>query len=106
MPHSEETVLGVCNFLKQTPEGNLRKMLVAADFTDAHFRILMKLAKGGPENDFVDAFQNDNMGKFRLSLKEAPLKDTFWAICKKKLTSLGLLPSDGDGGQKVPNKVA
>jgi len=101
MAYSEETVLGVCNFLKQTPEGNLRKMLVGGELTEAHFRILMKLAKGGPEGDFTEAFQNESMGKLRLSTKEAPLKENFWRICKAKLKSLGLLPPSEDSGQKV-----
>ncbi len=91
MSYTPDDALSVCNFIKQTPEGNLRKMLVGADFTDPHFRLLMKLAKGGPETDFADAFVNDTMGKLRLNPKEAPLKDNFWAICKKKLVTLGLL---------------
>ncbi len=90
--HSPDEIKGVCDFLKNTPEGSLRKMLVTGDVTDAHFRILMKLAKGGPETDFIDAFSKGDMGKLRLSPKEAPLKDNFWPICKKKLISLGLLP--------------
>jgi hypothetical protein len=28
-----------------------------------------------------------------LSVKEAPLKENFWAICKKKFIGLGLLTS-------------
>jgi hypothetical protein len=90
--HSPEEIKSVCDFLKNTPETPLRKMLVAGELTDAHFRILLKLAKGGPEADFVDAFGKEDMGKLRLSAKEAPLKDTFWPICKKKLVTLGLLP--------------
>lgn len=91
MSHTPDEILSVCSFLKQTPEGNLRKMLVDANLTETHFRILMKLAKGGPENDFIEAFQNDTMGKLRLNTKEAPIKEAFWGICKKKLISLGLL---------------
>ena len=89
--YSNEDILSVCNFLKQTPEGSLRKMLVDKDLTENHFRVLMKLAKGGPETDFVDAFNKEDMGKLRLSPKEAPMKDTFWAICKKKWVAMGLL---------------
>lgn len=92
--HSPEEIKSVCDFLKQTPEGSLRKMLVAGEVTDAHFRLLMKLVKGGPESDFVDAFTKEDIGKLRLSPKEAPLKDTLWPVCKKKLIALGLLPAD------------
>lgn len=94
MTYSPDQIAGVLNYLKQTPEGPLRKMMVAGDLTDAHFRILMKLAKGGPESEFIDAFTNENMAKLRLSPKEAPLKDNFWSICKKKLTGMGLLTAE------------
>ncbi len=92
--HTPEEIISVCEFLKQTPEGSLKKMLVAGDVTEAHFRLLMKLAKGGPEADFVEAFTKEDMGKMRLSSKEAPLKETLWPVCKKKLMALGLLPPD------------
>lgn len=106
MSYTAETVSELCAFIKQTPEGNLRKMLVDATLTEAHFRILMKLAKGGPEADFTDAFLNESMGKLRLSPKEAPMKDTFWAICKKKLVSLGLLPAIAAAPTTADKKAA
>lgn len=92
--HAPEEIKSLYDFLKQTPEGSVRKMLVSADLTDGHFRLLMKLAKGGTESDFVEAFSKEDMGKLRLSPKEAPLKETVWPICKKKFISLGLLPAD------------
>jgi hypothetical protein len=92
--HSPDEIKSVCDFLKNTPEGSLRKMLVTGEMTDAHFRILMKLAKGGPEQDFIDAFTKGDMGKLRLSSKETPLKDTFWDVCKRKWITLGLLPAE------------
>lgn len=91
MSHGSDEILSVCAFLKQTPEGNLRKMLVDSKLTEAHFRILMKLAKGGAESDFVEAFTSESMGKLKLSAKEIPLRDNFWPVCKSKLTQLGLL---------------
>lgn len=93
MTYSPEEIMSVCNFLKQTPEGSLRKMLIDQSLTDAHFRLLMKLVKGGPEAEFIEAFQNESMGKLRLNAKEMPLKEILWGVCKKKLVSLGLLPT-------------
>lgn len=89
--NNSDDALTICNFLKQTPEAGLRKMLVDKSLTEAHFRILMKLAKGCPEAEFVDAFTKDTMGKLRLSPKEAPLKDTFWSVCLAKFVGLGLI---------------
>ena len=88
---ANDDVVNFHGFLKQTPEGALRKMLVNGDMTDAHFRLLIKLAKGADETTFVECFMNDGFGQLRFSPKEAPLKETFWPICKKKVTSLGLI---------------
>jgi len=90
--HSTDDIKSLYSFLNQTPEGPLRKMLVGGkDFTDAHFRVLLKLAKGGPENEFIDCFTAENFGKLRLSTKEAVLKEGFWPVIKTKCSSLGLL---------------
>jgi hypothetical protein len=89
--YTNDDITNLVGFIKQTPEGSLRKMMVQGPLTEAHFRILMKLAKGGPEADFVDAFQNESMGKLRLSTKEAPMKETFWNICKGQFQIMGLL---------------
>ena len=91
MSHTPDEIKSVYGFLKQTPEGNLRKMLVDKDLTDLHFRTLMKIVKGAPEDEFVEGFQNETMGKLRLSAKEQPIKENFWYVCKIKLMSLGLI---------------
>jgi hypothetical protein len=95
--HSIEDIANLYTFLKQTPEGALRKMLVAADLTDAHFRILVKLAKGADEAAFTECFNSEGFGQMRLSAKEIPLKENFWPICKKKVMALGLISA----GQKA-----
>lgn len=91
MSHTPEEVNSVYGFLKQTPEGNLKKMLVDKDFTDLHFRTLMKMVKGAPDTEFVESFQSETMGKLRLSAKEQPIKENFWYVTKVKLMSLGLI---------------
>ena len=92
--YSNEDIANLCNYLKQTPEGALRKMLVGADLTDGHFRLLVKLAKGADEAAFIECFNSEGFGQLRLSAKEVPLKDNFWAICKKKVISLGLISAE------------
>jgi hypothetical protein len=88
---ANEDVAGLCQFLKATPEGNLRKMLVQGKLTDLHFRTLMKLAKGGAETDFIEAYTAETMGKLRISPKEAHIKETFWPIVKQSFQTLGLI---------------
>ncbi|MEK6553618.1 MAG: hypothetical protein AABZ31_00110 [Bdellovibrionota bacterium] len=92
--HSNEDIANLYSFLKQTPEGALRKMLVAADLTDGHFRLLVKLAKGADEAAFTECFNSEGFGQMRLSAKELPMKETFWPICKKKVMSLGLISAE------------
>ncbi len=94
MAASDETIKGIYEFLKHTPEGSVRKMLCTGDLTDAHFRLLMKLVKGGPDSDFIEAYHNNSMAKLRLNPKEAPLRDTFWNIVRARLVATGLLPTD------------
>ncbi len=92
---SGETLKGIYEFIKHTPEGSLRKMLCTGEMTDAHFRLLLKLVKGGSDTDFIDAFNKSDMGKLRLNPKESPLRDRFWAIVRGRLAATGLLPTGG-----------
>ncbi|MGE0762948.1 MAG: hypothetical protein AB7N80_06695 [Bdellovibrionales bacterium] len=89
--HAESDVTSVYNFLKDTPEGPLRKMLVGGEMTENHFKMLMKIARGCTEGDFIDAFNNETIPKVRLTPAEYPMRETIWPICKRKLMAVGLL---------------
>lgn len=91
---SQSEILSVYNFLKDTPEGPLRKMLVGEELSDAHFRVLLKITRNCSEEEFVDAFNNESIPKVRLTPAEYPLKETVWPISKKKLQGVGLLNPD------------
>ena len=88
---AESDVSSVYSFLKDTPEGPLRKMLVGGEMTEAHFKMMMKIVRGCPEGEFVEAFNNESIPKIRLVPAEYPMKETIWPICKRKLVSVGLL---------------
>lgn len=88
---SKDDIMGVCTYLKSTPEGVLRKMMVGPEMTEVHFRLLLKMAKGGPEAEFMDAFESENFGKIKLQTPEVKIKEHFWVIAKKQLTKMGLL---------------
>lgn len=94
--YSNDEISSLYSFLNQTPEGALKKMLIGGEMSDAHFRVLAKLAKGGNEASFTQAFISDNFGSMKLSPKEAKVKENFWTVCKAKLNSLGLI-----GAQKA-----
>lgn len=77
-------------FLTNTPEGALRKMLISGPFTDVHFNMLMKFVRGG-ENDFCDHFYNGTFPKLKYNAKEIVLKEKFWELCTQALNQHGLL---------------
>lgn len=89
--HAESDIKSVYNFLKDTPEGPLRKMMVGGDMADVHFRVMMKIAKGCSEAEFLEHFNAESMPKIRLAANEMTLKETLWPIAKRKWMELGLL---------------
>lgn len=89
--YSPNDISGVHSLLNSTGEGNLRKMMVDAQFTEAHLRLLIKLAKGCPEADFIEAFNKEGFGTIKTTPAENKMKETFWGVCKAKLSAMGLL---------------
>ena len=77
-------------FLTNTPEGALRKMLIAGPCTDIHFNMLMKFARAG-ENEFCEHFYNGTFPKLKYNAKEIGLKEKFWDVCTQALNQHGLL---------------
>jgi hypothetical protein len=89
--YSESDIISVYSFLKDTPEGPLRKMLVGGELSEAHFRLMLKVVRACPANEWVEAFNGESIPKVRLQPAEYPLKETLWPIAKRKLESVGLL---------------
>lgn len=81
----------VYQFLTQTPESALRKMLIDPKFSQNHFSMLMKIVRASNENQFCDHFYNSTYPKSKFSAPEINLKETFWASCVLVLNQHGLL---------------
>lgn len=78
-------------FLAQTPEQGLRKMLVdPKGFTDVHFSLLMKCVRAG-EKGFVECASGQTYPKVKFSPNEIKLKEAFWPLAIQTLNSRGLL---------------
>ena len=88
---SDTDIQSVYDFMKDTPEAPLRKMMVGGEMTEAHFRMMLKVVRGCGAPEFIEAFKAESIPKLRLSPAEYPLKETLWPVCKRKLESLGLL---------------
>jgi hypothetical protein len=81
----------IYQFLTQTPESGLRKMLIDKSFSDLHFGMLMKIVRSFPEPQFCDHFYNSTYPKAKFNANEINLKEKFWGDCVVALNSHGLL---------------
>lgn len=81
----------VYQFLVQTPESALRKMLIDAKFTPDHFNMLVKIFRSGNEDQFCSHFYESTYPKAKFNAKEIQLKETFWNTCISCLNQHGLL---------------
>jgi hypothetical protein len=89
-------IASLYQFLTQTPEGGLRKMLIdGKPVTEVHFNLLMKVVKYGVEEDFKKFCETNSFPPVRVSPKEVSLKETFWADCLKTLQARGILQPGG-----------
>lgn len=81
----------VFQFLTQTPESALRKMLIDKSFTDVHFNLLIKVVRNSNEQQFCNHFYSSSFPKAKFNANEINLKENFWTDCIKALNSHGLL---------------
>ncbi len=81
----------VYQFLTQTPESALRKMLVDKSFSEIHFNMFMKIIRASNESQFCDYFYNSSYPKAKFNTNEFNLKEKFWGDCINCLNSHGLL---------------
>ena len=81
----------VHQFLVQTPESALRKMLIDKSFTDVHFSMLIKVLRHSNESQFLEHFHNSTFPKAKFNANEINLKEKFWPDCIACLNAHGLL---------------
>lgn len=89
--YSDSDISGVHSFMNSTGEGNLRKMLVNSGMPEVDFRLLLKIAKGTSESEFIEHFQSESFPNMKFSPAENKAKENFWASCKQCLRATGLL---------------
>jgi len=89
--YSHEELKSLHGFLRSTQEGNLKKMLVNGKMTDAHLRVLLKVARAVSEDEFITHFEAGTLPKIKLSPAESSLKETLWAVCAEGCLRVGLL---------------
>ena len=89
------------NFLVQTPEAGLRKMLVDnKPFTEPHFNLMMKVVRACDEGKFTEYFEKCEFPKVKMGPADIKIKEKFWADAVTTFNSRGLL------GPAVATKAA
>jgi hypothetical protein len=89
---SQYDASGLFQFLSQTPEQGLRKMLVDnKPFTDTHFNLMLKVVRAGGEVQFCEHFEKADFPKVKFGPAEQKIKDKFWQDCITACESRGLL---------------
>jgi hypothetical protein len=80
------------DFLLNTPEGGLRKIIVdRAKTTDVHCNLLVKVARACNAEQFSEHFNKQDFPKLRMSAGEEKIKEKFWTDCTSVLIERGLL---------------
>lgn len=87
---------GLHQFLRNTAEGNLRKMMVSGRMTEVHLRILLKVARAGSASEFVGWVNSEGFPKMKMSEAEHGVRETFWPVALAACAGLGLI-----GNQKA-----
>lgn len=79
-------------FIMQTPESGLRKMLVdKVRMTDVHFNLLLKVARGCTVDQFDEHFSKSSFPRLRFGPAEEKIKEKFWKDCESVLLERGIL---------------
>lgn len=78
-------------FLTQTPESALRKMLINPKFPEPNFNMMFKILRAGNEEQFCKHFYEGTFPKAKFNAGEIVLKETFWNTCINALNTQGLL---------------
>jgi hypothetical protein len=79
----------VHDFLKQTGESNIRKMM--KEISPVHVGLLMKLVHVCKDSEFAEHCEKNTFPKFKMNRNEEKLKETFWTDCCKAFITKGLV---------------
>lgn len=89
--YSDQDLLSLYDFLRATPEGHLKKMMVNSRMTEVHLRVLLKVVRGSSQQDFVSLAQSAGLPKMKFNASEMAVKENLWEISLDTCAQLGLL---------------
>ncbi|MCM2281084.1 MAG: hypothetical protein NDI61_04475 [Bdellovibrionaceae bacterium] len=88
----DQDLLSLYDFLRSTPEGHLKKMMVGGKMSEAHLRVLLKVVRSCSNQEFIQYVQSSGLPKMKLSAAEMAVKEDLWDVSLNVCTQLGLLP--------------
>ena len=93
---SQYDIAGLYQFIQQTPEQGLRKMLVdGKPMTEPHFTMLIKIVRACDEATFCTHFEKADYPKIKFGPAETKIKEQFWKDCTTAFSSRGILSTVG-----------
>lgn len=96
MSVSQFDLYGLYDFLKQTPEQGLRKMLCDnKPMGEIHFNLLKKILSSCSAEQFKEHAEKSEYPKVKFSPAETKIKEKFWQDCFQTFQSRGLLNPAG-----------
>jgi hypothetical protein len=93
---------GLHDFLINTPEGAIRKMLIdKKGMTDVHCNLLFKIARATNAQQFSQHFDKKDFPRVRTNPSEDKIKEKFWDECEATFVDRGILQPLPSGAAKV-----
>ena len=89
--YASDEIKSLHAFIRATGEGNLKKMMVGGRMTEVHLKMLVKIARGCTEDEFVTHFEAATFPKVKFAPAEAALKETCYGVFGEACEKLGLL---------------
>ncbi len=80
----------VYDFVKDTGEGNLRKMMTSPKMTTHHIGLLLKVVRNCKPDEFIRHAEAATYPKMKFNDNEDKLKETFWPTAFETFVQLGL----------------
>jgi hypothetical protein len=89
--YSPEELKSLYGFIKQTGEGNLKKMMAGGAMTDVHVNLLVKCARASTEDEFVANWEAGSFPKMKFSPAERAIQEKCYGVWAEACGKLGLL---------------
>ncbi len=89
--YSPEELKSLHGFVKQTGEGNLKKMMAGGPMTDVHVNMLVKCVRACSEDEFATHWEAGSFPKIKFTPAERGIQEKCYGVWADACSRLGLL---------------